>query len=188
MRHPPPDVAANVCYGRTDLPVDTARFDTTLAAMQTRLKSLLDGRTPAAIHSSPLQRARLAADGLAASFGVSVVQDLRLAEMNFGGWEMQPWDVIDRRDLDAWASDVCGFSPPDGESARDIAVRMDTWARGLRGDLHIVIAHAGPIRLHTATALGLPMTACLSWTLDFGHLCHLHVADDGRARLIRWNA
>ncbi|WP_150615074.1 histidine phosphatase family protein [Pandoraea terrigena] len=194
MRHPPPDVASTVCYGRTDLRVDAARFDTCVAAMQARLVAQLEGRTPAAIYSSPLQRARCAADALAASFGLPVTEDVRLAEMDFGAWEMRPWDTLERNDLDAWARDINGFAPPGGESARDIVLRMAAWARGLRDvacaaeDVHVAVAHAGPIRLHTATALRMPTTACLTWALDFGALCHLHVADDGHARLIRWNA
>lgn len=194
MRHPPPEVASGLCYGRTDLPVDVTRFDASVCAMQTRLATLLDGRTPVAIHSSPLQRARRAAEVLATSLGLGVTQDARLAEMDFGTWEMRPWDAIERNDLDAWARDVAGFSPPGGESARDIVQRMDGWARDLRRtasathDVHVAVAHAGPIRLHAATALRMPTTACLSWSLDFGGICHLHLADDGHARLIRWNA
>lgn len=197
MRHPPPDIASGLCYGRTDLPVDALRFDATVAAMHARLATLLDGRTPAAIHSSPLQRARRAAEVLATSLGLRVKEDARLAEMDFGTWEMQPWDAIDRNDLDAWARNVSEFAPPGGESARDIVLRMDAWVRGLRDaastmhGVHVAVAHAGPIRLHTASALRLPATACLSWSLDFGGICHLHFADDaddGPARLIRWNA
>jgi alpha-ribazole phosphatase len=188
MRHPPPEVAAQVCYGRTDLPVDERRFDGAVAAMQDRLMAVLDARIPCVVHSSPLQRAWRAADVLAASLGVPVRQDARLSEMHFGAWEMQSWNAIDRNDLDAWADNVPGFSPPGGESARDIAVRMNAWASELQGELHVAIAHAGPIRLHVATALRLPTTACLTWALDFGRLCHLHIPDDGRARLVRWNA
>ncbi|WP_449413425.1 histidine phosphatase family protein [Pandoraea soli] len=193
MRHPPPDVASSVCYGGTDLPVDAARFDACVAAMRAGLAAQLDGRTPTAIHSSPLQRARRAADALATSFGLPVMEDARLAEMDFGAWEMRSWDALDRRDLDAWALDINGFTPPGGESARDIVLRMNAWAMGLcdaasaANEVHVAVAHAGPIRLHTATTLRMPTTACLSWALDFGALCHLHVADDGHARLIRWN-
>ena len=194
MRHPPPDVAANLCYGRTDLPLDAARFEGAVAAMQAALATCLDGRVPTAIHSSPLQRARRAADVLATSFGLSVTEDARLAEMDFGAWEMRPWESLARRELDAWARDVTGFAPPGGECAREIVLRMAAWASGVRGAqsaahaVHVAVTHAGPIRLHTATALRMPTTACLTWSLDFGALCHLHVADDGHARLIRWNA
>lgn len=193
MRHPPPGVAPNLCYGRTDLDVDASRFDAVVAAMQSRLRTLLDGRRPAAIHSSPLQRARRAADVIAASFDLPVTEDARLAEMDFGVWEMQPWEAIDRNDLEDWARNVATFSPPGGESARDIVLRVDGWARALlrtagNDDVHVAVAHAGPIRLHVATALRLPTTACLPWTLDFGGICHLRIGHDGHARLIRWNA
>ncbi|AVF39920.1 histidine phosphatase family protein [Pandoraea apista] len=194
MRHPPPHIVSGLCYGRTDLPVDAARFDAAVAAMQARLVTLLDGRTPVAIHSSPLQRARRAAEALATPFGLRVTEDERLAEMDFGTWEMRPWEAIDRQALDAWARDVTGFAPPGGECARDIVRRMDAWARDLghmasaADAVHVVVAHAGPIRLHTATALRMPTAACLSWSLDFGGLCHLHLDGDGNARLIRWNA
>ena len=192
MRHPPPDVATNVCYGRTDIAPRAADFDNAVAAMRTRLDAVLGGRTPRVIHSSPLRRARDAATVIAEAIGVPLQVDARLAEMNFGDWEMRLWDDIDRGALDAWAQDVAGFAPPGGESARDIVLRMNAWAREAcarsgRDDVHVAVAHAGPIRLHTATALGLPTTACLSWTLGFGGICHLHIAADGRARLIRWN-
>ncbi len=103
---------------------------------------------------------------------------------------------IDRVQLDDWAHDVAGFAPPGGESARDVVVRMDAWARAAlvattahsaRG-VHIAVTHAGPIRLHTATALRLPTAACLSWALGFGAACELHFSGDGHARLVRWNA
>ncbi|MFJ2992782.1 alpha-ribazole phosphatase family protein [Pandoraea sp. NPDC087047] len=194
MRHPPPEVATNVCYGRTDIAPLAAGFDVALAAMHARLGRVLGERKPTVIHSSPLRRARVAATVMADRFGVPLQVDERLAEMNFGDWELRAWDDIDRSALDAWAQDVAGFSPPGGESARDVALRMEAWAQALRAqasrsdDVHVVVAHAGPIRLRTATALGLPTTACLSWALDFGGLCHLHIADDGQTRLIRWNA
>ncbi|VVE57232.1 Phosphoserine phosphatase 1 [Pandoraea anhela] len=193
MRHPPPDVASDVCYGRADVPPVEARLLPEIRGMVSRLHDVLEGRRPTAIHSSPLQRARRAAQAMAGELGLSLQIDARLAEMDFGAWEMRRWDDIDRTALDAWAADVCGFTPPGGECARDVLRRMDAWARALRSsathdDVHLVVAHAGPIRLHTATALRLPTTACLAWTLDFGHLCHLRIAGDGRARLIRWNA
>nr|WP_241014159.1 histidine phosphatase family protein [Pandoraea nosoerga] len=208
MRHPPPSVAPNVCYGRTDLDVDPSRFDAAVASMQARLTALLDGRRPTAVHSSPLRRARRAAEGIAASFALPVTEDARLAEMHFGAWEMQPWAAIDRNALEDWARNVATFAPPGGESARDVVLRMDAWARAIARTasaasamgamsamsvvsdeaVHVAVTHAGPIRLHVATALQMPSTACLPWTLDFGGICHLHVARDGRARLIHWNA
>lgn len=194
LRHPPPDVAPGVCYGQTDLPVDATKFDATVAAMRQKLATLLDGRRPLAIHCSPLQRARDAAQSIAESFGMPVTEDARLSEMHFGEWEMQAWNTIDRDQLDAWANDVTGFSPPGGESAHDVASRMAAWAKAVLAttkdsarDVHVAVTHAGPMRLHAAAALGMPPTACLSWVLDFGAVCALRVSDDGQACLLRWN-
>ncbi|MGC7406642.1 alpha-ribazole phosphatase family protein [Pandoraea pneumonica] len=195
LRHPPPDVAPGVCYGQTDLPVDASTFDATTAAMRQTLATLLGGRVPVAVHSSPLQRARKAAQAIAESFGMPVTEDDRLSEMHFGEWEMQPWDAIDRAQLDAWANDVAGFAPPGGESAHEVARRMAAWAKtalvaksaDATREVHVAVSHAGPIRLHTAAALGLPPTTCLSWALDFGALCALRFSDHGQARLMRWN-
>lgn len=195
MRHPRPDVPGNVCYGRADVLPKEDTLEAATRQMCSRVLATLSGaRRPVAIHTSALLRAQRAAERMAFEFQVPLLVDERLAEMNFGAWEMRCWDDIARDDLDAWAQDVCGFSPPGGESAREVVLRMNAWARALRSrvssasEVHVAIAHAGPIRLHTATALGLPTTTCLTWPLEFGHLCHLHVADDGRARLIRWNA
>ncbi|WP_174981261.1 alpha-ribazole phosphatase family protein [Pandoraea capi] len=194
MRHPPPDIAPGICYGRADVPPIDTILPSALSTMLTRLGDALDGRRVTSIHSSPLRRAQRVAQEMAGHLGLRLQVDARLGEMDFGAWERCRWDDIDRKALDAWAADVCGYAPPDGESARDVVRRMDAWARALRSqatgedEVHVVVAHAGPIRLHTATALRLPTTACLSWTLDFGHLCHLDIADDGQARLIRWNA
>lgn len=194
MRHPPPDVAPDVCYGSTDVPPVDTMLPFATNTMLRRLGNTLDGRRVTSIHSSPLYRARHAAQWMAGQLGLHLAVDERLAEMDFGAWEMRRWDDIDRKALDAWAADVCGYAPPGGECARDVVRRMDAWARALRAqatgkdEVHVVVGHAGPIRLHTATTLRLPTAACLSWTLDFGHLCHLHIADDGQARLIRWNA
>ena len=48
--------------------------------------------------------------------------DARLAELDFGHWEMQSWDGIPRAEVDAWAADVAHYRPGGGESVagRDI--------------------------------------------------------------------
>lgn len=190
VRHPQPDVASGVCYGQTDVPLIEPIQHGTLVA---RIRSAIGDRPLSAVHSSHLARARIPARWLSSMFHAPHYVDTRLAEMHFGEWEMRAWDEIDRSALDAWAQNVGGFAPPGGESARDVVLRVDAWAGELRSqasdkdEVHVVIGHAGPIRLHMATALRLPTATCLSWALDFGGICHLHIADDGNARLIHWN-
>lgn len=196
LRHPPPDVAPGICYGSTDLPVDAARFAACVDAMSARVSSVIGARAPSGMHSSPLRRARDAATRLAAGHGLDVNEDARLAEIHFGEWEMTPWDTIAREQIDRWAADVEHSAAPGGESAAQVALRLRTWLdtlceRGGAADsassqAHVVVAHAGPIRLLTAQALSLPLTTCLSWSLDFGGLCHLRWTG-GLASLVRWN-
>jgi alpha-ribazole phosphatase len=42
--------------------------------------------------------------------------DNRLKEIHCGEWELQPWDAIDRKHIDAWMSDFVNVCIPGGES------------------------------------------------------------------------
>jgi alpha-ribazole phosphatase len=114
-----------------------------------------------------------------------LVIDARLAEIDFGQWEMRRWEDIPRRQIDDWAADVLHGRPHHGESAQMVADRCASWLHDVSQEIDarfgaaherkpepapcvLVIGHAGPIRLLTALALGLPPTATLQWPLDFG--------------------
>lgn len=152
VRHLPPLVDAGVCYGRTDLATDPAAQLRALPALRTALPP------DAPIYSSPLQRCAV----LAHALGSLVHLDARLAELDFGSWEMQRWDAIARADIDAWAADVAGYRPGGGDSVAAMAVRVagfyaDITATGVRDA--VVICHAGTIRLLTARAAGMDVRA-----------------------------
>ncbi|KKB64354.1 hypothetical protein WM40_05210 [Robbsia andropogonis] len=115
----------------------------------------------------------------------SPVIEPRLAELDFGQWEMQRWDDIPRHQIDAWAADILNGRPHHGESVQMLADRCGAWLRELTTTLDsanheeetdepapppclLLIGHAGPIRVLTALALDLPLTATLQWPLDFG--------------------
>jgi alpha-ribazole phosphatase len=152
VRHLPPLVDAGVCYGRTDLATDPA---TQLHAVPA-LRAALPPDAP--VYSSPLQRCAT----LAAALGRLVHLDARLAELDFGNWEMQRWDAIPRAGIDAWAADVAGYRPGGGDSVADMAVRVAGFYDDVRAtDVldAIVICHAGTIRLLTARAAGMDAQA-----------------------------
>ena len=153
VRHPPPLVAPGICYGRTDLGVADAeriRIGTTLAAV-------LPAHTP--MYASPLQRcAALASDLQAALAGSTLTLDTRLVELDFGAWEMQPWDSIARADIDAWAADVAAYRPGGGESVQQAALRVGAFYADLQrsgAPCAIVVCHAGSMRLLAACHRGL---------------------------------
>lgn len=148
VRHFAPVVAPGVCYGRSDLAVDPAVHERMLPGLRARLP------LQAALFSSPLQRcAQLAHSLPCASLNI----DARLAELDFGAWEMRAWDDIARAEIDAWAADPVHFRPGGGESVFDMALRVHAFHADLiRAAAHeaIVVCHAGTMRLLAACRAG----------------------------------
>lgn len=142
IRHPPPAVPPGTCYGATDLPLagDPAAY----AAV---LRPLLPADAP--LYASPLQRCRLLAEAL----HPAPIFDARLREIDFGDWEMRPWDDLDRALLDAWAADPFHFVPPGGEAVAALRARVADFLSGLP-DEAVLVAHAGVIKVCAAELAG----------------------------------
>jgi alpha-ribazole phosphatase len=76
------------------------------------------------VYSSPLLRcSELAADLAAALDCEPPILDPRVAEMDFGTWEMRAWNDILRPDIDAWTADLAGYRPGDGENVLEVTRR-----------------------------------------------------------------
>lgn len=174
LRHPPVAIAPGICYGASDVP---------LAEPAERHADYLRAQLPHGIpvFSSPLKRCLT----VAALLGAPVC-DPRLAEMDFGDWEMQPFDAIPRQHIDTWARKPFGFRPPRGETGQEVAARalvamsdiLDTCQEAL------IVSHGGPLRCIVGQLLGLPMNAWLEIDLPHGALCEL-AQTGGSWRLIR---
>ncbi len=143
VRHAQPLVPPGTCYGRLDVPADTTA---TLAAAQALAEALpADLRTI----SSPLQRCTQLAESLCqlrppAAFDT----DARLAEMDFGAWEGQPWDQISPAALDAWTHNFAHHAPGGGETVSNFITRVAaalTAVRSAKEDT-VWITHAGVMR------------------------------------------
>ena len=151
VRHPKPIVAPDICYGATDLPVPAQENARVLRCLMTTLP------TPTLLFSSPLRRCADLADSLSARCGWRPpIHDQRLAELDFGSWEMRTWEDIPRAEIDAWASDTLDYRPGGGESVTLMAARVSEFYGDLQrshsGRQHdnddvIVVCHAGTIRL-----------------------------------------
>jgi alpha-ribazole phosphatase len=98
MRHPPVQVPAGICYGRTDLPLLPGWRDALpgLAETAARIQPLL-------VVASPLSRCLLPARALAARLGLPVRIDDDLRELDFGDWEGLSWERVPRAALDRLA-------------------------------------------------------------------------------------
>lgn len=156
IRHPQPDVAAGTCYGRTDLPLAA---DPTLCAES--LRGLLP--TAAPLFSSPLTRCRQLAEEL----HPTPFFDDRLLELDFGDWEMQAWDAIDRAALDAWAADPLNFVPPGGEAVASLRLRVVDFLMQLPEEA-VLVAHAGVMKVCAAELAGVAPDEWFGMRFDYG--------------------
>lgn len=149
VRHPRPEVDPGLCYGRSDVPVD--------AEETLRVGATLPAGLPT--WSSPLQRCA----SLARVLNPPQLRfDARLAEMDFGAWELRSWDDIARIEVDAWAADLLHYRPGGGESVLAVARRVAAFLHDLYQEGHaevLVICHAGTMRLLRALHTGLPLEA-----------------------------
>jgi alpha-ribazole phosphatase len=145
VRHPQPAIEPGLCYGASDVPV----AEDELARVHARLRDAgLPGGLP--VYASPLQRCALLARRLCPA---ALSFDARLAEMDFGRWEMQAWDAIPRYEVDAWAADLLHCRPGGAECVLDVARRVAAFIDELRQAGHpqaLLVCHAGAIRLLSA--------------------------------------
>lgn len=152
VRHPRPIVAANTCYGSTDLAVAAKE----LALARDSLLPVLPKH--ARLFSSPLRRCKELSKSLAEALECSApTYDQRLAEMHFGDWEMRTWDDIPRASVDAWSNDMVAYQPGGGESVLQVAQRVRAFRdelTELNTEQAIVVCHAGIIRLLAACEHG----------------------------------
>lgn len=137
-RHPTPDAARGLCYGRLDLDIGASGPDEIALACQTPPKAMQ-------IISSPAKRALALASPLARAANLPLTTDARLWEMDMGRWEGMLWSEIDRAESDPWAEDALNRPTPDGEAFVDVIARVRPVLDEIAQPTCIV-AHAGPIR------------------------------------------
>ena len=173
VRHPRPRIATGICYGSSDLTVSDEALHTCLA----QLRATVAPDIP--VFSSPLARcARLAR----AFDPIALTWDARLAELDFGHWEMQPWDRIARAEIDAWSQDLVYYRPGGGENLLSMAKRISAFYADLRQqpfERALIICHAGSIRLLSACLRGLTPehmaldAAAAAHAIDYGGIVTL---------------
>lgn len=157
IRHPQPLIEAGICYGQTDL------------ALQEPVESCLTGllaQLPPTftLYSSPLQRCALLAHAIASK----PIIDSRLQEMNFGRWELTPWDNIGAETMDAWISSGYDHQAHGGESYAAFQARVIAWLEELTHSTDtVVVTHAGVIRVLLAHLHGWAIEESLSHPLAF---------------------
>lgn len=113
IRHTSVDVPPGVCYGQTDVPLKSTfeqEAETTLANLNGILS---DGKMPDHTYTSPLTRCVRLAEYCGYP---DAERDRRIMEINFGAWEMKPFDHNNDPRLQEWYADYLNVAATGGES------------------------------------------------------------------------
>lgn len=189
IRHPAVAVEPGVCYGRSDVPL-AASAQAGAQAARERL-AVLGAPLPGLVWTSPLTRCASVAEPLAQAFDVPLRRDAGWQEMDFGAWELQRWDDIDRAALDAWAADLMHACAHGGESVARFAARVARIADAVaRTDgPQWAITHAGVIRAFASHALRVPLDTLLPRPVPTGGVVWLRMDDAARTwDVVHWDA
>lgn len=188
IRHPAVGVEPGVCYGRSDVPL-AATADAGAHAVYAHL-SALGAPPPEQLWTSPLTRCASVAERLARAFDVPLRRDAGWQEMDFGAWEMQRWDDIDRAALDAWAADLMHACAHGGESVAQFAARVVQRADAVAqfDGPQWAVTHAGVIRAFASHVLHVPIETMLSRPVPTGGVVWLRSHDAARAwEVVHWD-
>lgn len=143
VRHTSVDVPKGICYGITDVPL-ASTFRNEIEQIGKNLASVdFD-----AAFTSPLSRCTKLAAGILPDNHFLI--DDRLTELDFGNWEMEPWNVIfESRDGKKWFADYVNVRCPGGESFTDLIQRGKSFLEDLHDTKYsriVIFTHAGIIR------------------------------------------
>jgi alpha-ribazole phosphatase len=174
IRHPQPEVASGICYGKTDL---LLREPATASALEisarVRAHPSAIVQAPSHMACSPLQRCAQLGQALATMHpSAALTFDARLQELDFGAWEMQPWDSIGKAPIDAWIAS--GFDAHHGgESLQALDSRVASWLQDAQKtdaahQTLWVITHAGVIRSILRQQRICSFNESLAWPIDYG--------------------
>ena len=159
LRHPKPDQAPGLCYGRTDLDIGLDGAAQIARALEITPKV-------AGVIASPALRCRRLAEGLAARDGVALSFDSRLWELDFGDWDGVPWARIGRENSDRWADDPWRIAPPGGETFAQLHARVGAVLAQVTPGTALV-CHAGPIRVARMILTGAGFAAVFAEAVPY---------------------
>ena len=144
--------------GQTDIPLNAKGRQQARGngrALRRRIGALVD---PDFI-ASPLSRARETMELVRQELGLPRADydtDARLIEVSYGDWEGRTYPQLleeEPENMARRAADNWNFTPPAGESYRQMSRRVEDWYSDVRRDC-VVVTHGGVMRLLQVLASG----------------------------------
>lgn len=171
FRHPETETPKGICYGNSDvLPSENQ-----LHRGINKAKDALKGIEPDIVYTSPLSRCRLLARELAE--GKKMVTDELIREIDFGKWEMLPWNEIPDNERETWGKDFINNKVHGGENFFDVQERVIRfWEKVVltREKRIFVVAHAGLFRALLAYLLDASPHKIFAVEIDYGSVICIH--------------
>jgi alpha-ribazole phosphatase len=165
IRHTTPGIAADLCYGRTDVPL-AASATAEIADAVTLMPKVTR------IYVSPATRCRLLAEALARRDEVTPIVDARLQELDMGAWENRRWSDVSREAVDAWAADLWSARPGGGEALSELWERVASCRQEILEfapqESVAIVSHHGPLRAWICLHRDLPHTDLLNLKIAYG--------------------
>ncbi|MFQ5488460.1 MAG: histidine phosphatase family protein [Gammaproteobacteria bacterium] len=177
-----------VRHGRADFPYDRlycdGREDPALAEegrqQAQEAAQLLQQEAVDVIYASPMQRTLSTAEPIVSACGAPLHAHEQLKERPFGIWDGLYFDEIARdfpEQFWAWKQDPVNFVPEGGETIGAHAARIKAAVSDIigrhPGQLIVIVAHVGPIRMCVTDALCMPLEGYRQLTVDYGSLTRI---------------
>lgn len=158
-----------LCYGQSEIPLEenfTIDFDWIKDHLQLQENTLF--------YSSPFKRCTKLANFLSDD---QYKTDSRLTELNFGDWEMKPWNSIPEKELNPWMEDFVNHRMKNGENFTDLYERTIQFYEEIASietqDL-VILTHAGVIRSITSFILDFPLEKAFNLQVDYSSITKLN--------------
>ncbi len=172
VRHTTPNVEKGICYGQSDLGI-TDSFHSEIEQIHQQIPI----QKIAKVYSSPLQRCKL----LAKTFSEEITFDDRLKELNFGDWELLPWDAINSKELDPWMQDFVNVRVTNGESyvmLQERALDFFFSLNHISTEKSIIVSHAGVMRSIISHIQNIDLKNSFKIKLEYGHVVTIKTTKD----------
>ena len=168
VRHTTPHIEKGICYGQSDVNLKDSYSEEFVKVEQQIPKS-----DSYHVISSPLKRCTL----LARHFSKNIILKDALKELNFGKWELTPWNKIPENEISPWMSNFVNHPTPEGESYKAMANRVNNCLNKILDTPVnrpvIIVLHAGPIRAFLASLIHLDLKDSFNIKINYGDVFHI---------------
>ena len=164
VNHPEVYNPNHACFGQSELPL-VENFTVDFSWLSEKFAHLKE-HDQTSYYSSPFRRCTKLASFLSDE---NYVSDKRLADLNFGNWELKEWQDINTTQLNKWRDDYVNYKFPKGESLSDLFDRVNTFYQELllTGKEHIIlVTHASVIKCLLCNIMGLSLQNVLDFEIS----------------------